>query len=49
VLISFVSYQLLLVITVVNGACALLLLIRPAPEAAAIAAEQPDAALDPAA
>ncbi len=44
-LISFVSYQLrLLIITVVIGACALLLLIRPAPEPAAVAAEPPGAA-----
>jgi MFS family permease len=43
-LISFVSYQLLLlVITVVIGACALLLLIRPAPEPDAVAAEPPGA------
>lgn len=49
-LISFVDYKLLLLaITVVIGACALLLLIRPAPEPAAVAADATDAALDPAA
>jgi MFS family permease len=49
-LISFVDYRLLLlVITAVIGTCALLLLIRPAPEPAAVAAEPADAALDPAA
>jgi MFS family permease len=49
-LISFVDYKLLLlVITAVVGTCALLLLIRPAPEPVAVAAKSPDAALDPAA
>jgi MFS family permease len=49
-LISFIDYKLLLlVITAVVGTCALLLLIRPAPEPVAAAAEPPDAALDTAA
>jgi hypothetical protein len=54
-LISFVDYKLLLlVVSAVVGACALLLLIRPAPEPAVAAArpaaaapESPDAILDP--
>jgi len=50
VLISFVDYRLLLVvISVIIGACALLLLIRPAPEPVATADGLPDEALDPAA
>jgi len=49
-LISFVDYKLLLlVITAVIGTCALLLLIRPAPEPVAVAAETAHPALNPAA
>lgn len=49
-LISFVDYRMLLtVIAAVIGACALLLLIRPAPEPVAAAGRLPDSALDPAA
>ena len=45
-LISFVDYKLLLlVVSAVVGACALLLLIRPAPEPAAVAAGSPDEVL----
>jgi MFS family permease len=45
-LISFVDYKLLLlVVSAVVGACALFLLIRPAPEPAVAAADSPDEVL----